>query len=385
MKKAFALIGNTVLTVLTIVVSLFSIGTVFPRLPIIGSVANIATVGYLHIWLPLCVALFLLSLACFFVRRKKGWFVLACSAVSLLCTVIFMTANASVLRQYGVEPGVFLSKEDVSSVTTETRLYMESEYSQLALNVYRLDDGKTEKPVMIYIHGGGWVQGSKEDHTYYSQVFANHGYVVFSVDYDLSTEDRHLAGITELQIADAIAWVKNHAAEYHADIFRLYLTGGSAGGNLALELAYKINGGTYTTASDGTALPKITAVSVTFPAASVETVYNNPDPVLGGTAHKMMRSYTGCSPEEDPELFARLSPINSLSAGTPPTFIMVGAADSLVPPGATYVLNDALDSAGIPHQTVVIPYANHIFDMVDGNMLNQAYLELSLRWFDQFK
>lgn len=260
---------------------------------------------------------------------------------------------------------------------------MESEYSQLALNVYLVDDGETGKPVMIYIHGGGWIQGSKEDHTYYSKVFANHGYVVFSVDYDLSTEDRHLARVTELQIAEAIAWVKNHAAEYGADISRLYLTGGSAGGNLALELAYKINGGVYSISSDGTELPIISAVSVTFPAASVETVYNNPDPVLGGTAHRMSHCYTGCSPEEDPELFASLAPINFLSANTPPTCIVVGSADSLVPTGATYVLNDALEAAGIAHQMVIIPYANHIFDMVDGNMMNCAYLDLSLQWFDR--
>lgn len=175
MKKALALIGRILLTVLTTVVFLFSVGTVWPRLPIIGSVANIVTVGYLHIWLPLCVALFLLSLVCFFARKKKGWFVLVCSAVSLICTIIFVTANASTLKQYGVKPNVFLSKEDVSSVSVETRPYMESEYSQLALNVYRLDDGEAGKPVMIYIHGGGWIQGSKEDHTYYSKVFANHG------------------------------------------------------------------------------------------------------------------------------------------------------------------------------------------------------------------
>ena len=386
MKKALVQTGRVVLAVVSAAVFLFSIGTVFPKLPIIGSVANIVTVGYLHIWLPLCAALFLLSLLCFPARRKekKGWFALACSVVSLICTVVFLCANAAAVKQYDVKPNVFLSKEDVSSVTVETHTFMQSEYSELELNVYRMDDGGTDKPIMVYIHGGGWIQGSKESHTYYSEVFANHGYVVFSVDYDLSTADRHLAGITELQVAEALAWIKNHAAEYAADISRLYLTGGSAGGNLALELAYKINGGIYSTSSDGTELPRISAVSVTFPVASVETFYTNPDMVLGGTAHKMASWYTGCSPEEDPVLFESLAPINFLSPGTPPTCIIVGAADSLVPPGATYVLNDALQAAGIPVQTVTVPYGNHMFDMADGNMMNYAYLELSLRWFEQY-
>ena len=149
-------------------------------------------------------------------------------------------------------------------------------------------------------------------------------------------------------------------------------------------MAYKINGGMYSTSQDGTELPQIRAVSVTFPVASLETFYNNPDPVLGGTAHRMAYGYTGCAPEEDPALFASLDPVNSISENAPPTHILVGASDSLVPPQATYELDEALEAAGIKHRTVIAPFANHIFDMVDGNMLNCAYLELSLRWFEQF-
>ena len=64
---------------------------------------------------------------------------------------------------------------------------------------------------------------------------------------------------------------------------------------------------------------------------------------------------------------------------------MVGAGDSLVPPGATYRLHGVLNAAGIPNECVVVPYGNHLMDMVDGSMLNRAYLELSLRWFEQYK
>lgn len=386
MKKAFTQIGIVLFSILTAAVFLFSVGTVLPRLPVIGSVANIVTVGYLHLWLPLCLLLVLVSLLLLLARRKeKKWlFMLACSLISLLCTVVFTCANAAAVKEYGVKPHVFLSKEDVSSVTVETFPVMESEYSELALNVYYAEDGETDKPVMIYIHGGGWIQGTKEAHEYYSKAFVKHGYVVFSVDYDLSTADRHLAEITELQVAEAFAWVKIHAAEFGADPSRLYVTGGSAGGNLALELAYKINSGVCRTSADGTELPKVKAVSVTFPVASVETFYNNSDPVLGGLAYKMASYYTGCSPEEDPDLYARLAPGNFITSDAAPTCIVVGAGDSLVPPDATYALSEALQAAGIPQQTVVVPYGNHMFDMVDGNMLNCAYLELSLRWFEQF-
>ena len=387
MKKTLALLGYILLFIVVTAVFLFSVGTVFPAVPIVGSVANIVTVGYLHLWLPLCAVLFLLALALCLASRKRPahWVALALSAVSLSATVFFLCGNAAALKQYDLKPNVFLAKEDVSGVRVETYPYTQSEYGTVYLDAYCTDDGKTDKPIMIYIHGGGWIQGTREAHAYYSKVFAKHGYAVFSLDYDLSSPERHLAKTTERQLTEAFAWVKNHAADFGGDIAKLCLTGGSAGGNLALELAYKINAGVYQTASDGTALPTVRAVSVTFPAASVATVYCNDDPVLGPMAHNMAASYTGCAPEEAPALFDSLAPINAITASAPATSILVGAADAIVPPEATYELDAALEQAGIAHQTVVVPYGNHIFDLVDGNMTNCAYLELSLRWFEQYQ
>ena len=249
MKKALALIGSIILLVLAAVVFLFSIGTVFTAIPFFGSIANIITVGWLHLWLPLCIVLFLIGLGlCLANRRKTAhWVVLALSGVSLAATVFFLCANASALRQYGVKPNVFLSKEDLSAVRVETYSYTQSEYGPVYLDACYKDDGKTGKPVLIYIHGGGWITGSRETHAYYPKVFANHGYVAFTLEYDLSTSERHLAKSTELQIAEAFAWVKNHAADFGGDITHLFVAGGSAGGNLTLELSYKIHAGIYKT------------------------------------------------------------------------------------------------------------------------------------------
>lgn len=384
--KKLALIGCIILLVLAAIVFLLSIGTVFTALPFIGSIANIITVGWLHLWLPLCVALSLIGLGLCLVDRKKSirWVVLALSVVSLAATVFFLCENAAALREYGVKPNVFLSKEDLSAVKVETYPYTQSEYGPVYLDAYYTEDGKADKPVLIYIHGGGWIQGSRETHAYYPQVLANHGYVAFALEYDLSSPERHLAKTTELQIAEAFAWAKKHAADFGGDITQLFVAGGSAGGNLALELAYKINAGIYKTAADGTELPTVRAASVTFPAASVAAVYYNDDLVLGGTVHNMAASYTGCSPEEDPGLYDSLAPANAITASTPPTNIVLGAGDVIVPPKETYELDAALEKAGIAHQTVTIPYANHGFDAVDGNMSNRAYLDLSLRWFEQY-
>ena len=386
MKTFFLWIGRILLAIVTLAVLLFSVGTVFPVLPYVGSVANVVTVGYLHLWLALCGGLFLFALIRFFALRKqrRGGLVLVCAAVSLVCAAAVLCANGYTVMKAGTEPNLWPVKEDVSAVQTETVCWQESENGELLMDVHYTEDSTGDKPVMVYIHGGGWIQGERTDHLYYSKAFAAHGYVVFCPDYVLSSEERHLAGSTEQQVCDALSWVAKHAAEYGADASKLYMTGGSAGGNLALEAAYKINSGEYAAASDGTELPKVKAVSTVFPVCSVADMIKNPDPVLGPMGHRMAAAYTGVSPEEDPALFRSLEPINAVTRAAAPTFIMVGAGDSLVPPQATYRLHGALDAAGIPNECIVVSYGNHLMDMVDGSMLNRAYLELSLRWFEQF-
>jgi dipeptidyl aminopeptidase/acylaminoacyl peptidase len=113
-------------------------------------------------------------------------------------------------------------------------------------------------------------------------------------------------------------------------------------------------------------------------------LYNNDDLVFGNMTRNMAASYTGCSPEENPALYDSLAPANAISASTPPTNIVLGASDAIVPPESTYEFEAALEKAGVVHQTVIMPYANHGFDAVDGNMGNRAYLDLSLRWFEQY-
>ena len=369
--------------VLDTAVFLFSTGTVFTFIPVIGSAANIVTVGYLHIWLPVCAALFLCSVLIAVWDKKKGLWLAVVSFLSLAATAVFLSANAAEVSAYGVKPNVFLRKVEVSSVKKEEYIYTRSEYGDVGINVYTEEDGQTGKPVMIYIHGGGWIQGSKEDHEYYSKAFAKNGYVVFSAEYDLSSEERHLASSTELQLCEAFAWVAEHAEKFGGDVSRLYVTGGSAGGNLALNISYKINSGKYSASADGTPLPRVRAVSVTFPVASVADFYRNGDLVFGKMAYRMAYGYTGCAPEENGPLYRSLEPEANIGEDAPATHIMVGAGDALVPPDATYALDEALEKAGAVHQTVVIPYANHIFDTVDGSMLNRAYLDLSLRWFNE--
>lgn len=367
---------------------LLALGTVVPQIPVVGSVGNYFTVHYGHVFIPVVAGLFLLCTILCFVKRKKV-FVAICDILLLVSLAISICTMAIAVRdvnKQGSEVNVLksFSKEDVSGVDTDTQTYYTSDYGALKLNVYYrkvfLEDGADGFPVILYVHGGGWIQGGRKDHEYDSKVYAKNGYVVFSVDYDLSKKDRHLAGTTERQILEAIAWIKKNAGRYGGDPETLFMTGDSAGGNLTLNVSYKINGGIYTEAG-GEILPKVKAVCVTYPVTDPVLFYNNKDAIMGKASKEMATYYTGGSPDEKKEVYDSITPKNYLTQYTPPTLVISGKEDKQVPLSATEAFVDSLRQNGTETGLVTVPFCNHAFDTVPGAFGDQVVLHQTLRWF----
>ncbi|MEM9017095.1 MAG: carboxylesterase family protein [Verrucomicrobiota bacterium] len=110
----------------------------------------------------------------------------------------------------------------------------------LSLDFYVPNDDKTDRPVMIMIHGGGWrggdkgspaMAGAKRNH------FVENGYIYCSINYRLSPRDNGEDGVahpTHVEdCAKAIAWIHDHIAEHGGDPENMHLMGHSAGGHLA--------------------------------------------------------------------------------------------------------------------------------------------------------
>jgi acetyl esterase/lipase len=103
------------------------------------------------------------------------------------------------------------------------------------LDVYHRRDRPVRVPVLLHLHGGGFYSGSKarEARPLIRYLTSRRGFVCVSADYRLQPHVT-LAG----QVADtraAIAWIRTHAAEYGAEPGRLFVTGSSAGANLAIR------------------------------------------------------------------------------------------------------------------------------------------------------
>jgi len=104
------------------------------------------------------------------------------------------------------------------------------------LDIYRRKDRSTARPVVIHLHGGGFVQGgkSRESVTLLNQL-ADHGWFCVSANYGLRSQGAFPQSLVDTK--RVIAWVRAHAGEYGADMDQIFLVGGSAGGHLALSAA----------------------------------------------------------------------------------------------------------------------------------------------------
>lgn len=107
------------------------------------------------------------------------------------------------------------------------------------LDVYRPQNATGKLPVIIDVHGGGWVYGTKELNKNYCLELARRGFVVFNINYRLLPDVRFAGQMQD--VFAAYRWIGENCAAYGGDQDNIFLTGDSAGGNI-VTLSSVING-----------------------------------------------------------------------------------------------------------------------------------------------
>lgn len=417
-----ALIANGVVMAVffacVFVLFLYILGTMVPSIPYFSARASYTTVGQAHLFFPLVVFVFFMSFAFFLAAHRRGsegrvisYSIMAVSSATLIMTLIVTGSVLRAVRQAGSSAtlGRCYSLADTSGVEKNTVTYSEHKGHSLRMDLYTYSAAqKTGRPIVIFIHGGGWIYGSRRNHAYYAMQFARKGCLAVNVDYTMSTYKRHMAGeekktkdengsvaisvvgtTAEKEIIEAIAYLTVHANDYGGDPENIFLYGDSAGGNLALDVAFKIMSGHYGAAKircgDGKTrsvkLPAIRAVSAEYPVADPVSFWEDPDPYFAERARRMVYSYTGGTPWSKAAVYDSITPAEFVTEDAPPTLLMAGEGDKFVQPQATYDLADTLAYLGVDSRLIRIPYANHAFDREDGSIMSQAYFELTWEWF----
>ena len=188
---------------------------------------------------------------------------------------------------------------------------------------------------MVYIHGGGWIEGRADQRSKDMRWFADRGWLVLSVEYTLSSDVQHLWDVTPEQIGCALAWIGEHATDYGGDPSNVFMAGESAGANLVINASYASNRNLLKS-NCGQNFPHIKAISVAYPVTDVASFYYDPDPLLGPEARKMASSYTGGSPESFPDRYASINPNAFVGNAIPPTQLIQPEQDHFVSPDPNY-------------------------------------------------
>jgi acetyl esterase/lipase len=211
-------------------------------------------------------------------------------------------------------------------------------------------------PTVIFIHGGGWVQGTKESSVLTALPYIAMGYSVVNVEYRLANVSLAPAAIEDCRCA--LRWVIAHAKEYSFDTDRLVIAGASAGGHLALTTGMIPTSAGFDRTCQGPGEPQVAAIVNFFGIADVADLLDGPNKKPFPETWPYTVQWLGNQPNRV-ELAKASSPLTYVRAGLPPIISIHGDADPLVPYNHSVRLQEALQKAGVPHELVTIPGGGH--------------------------
>lgn len=228
------------------------------------------------------------------------------------------------------------------------------------LDVYRPRVAGEHRPILVQIHGGGWVIGEKNQQglplMYH---LAARDWVCFAPNYRLSPQATFPDQIVDVK--RALAWVRAHAADYGGDPDFICITGGSAGGHLAALAALSPNDPAYQPGFE----QDDTSVAACVPFYGVYDLLDRRG--LRGSAAMapfLEERVFKRSAEEHPEFWERASPISRIDAGAPPFLVIQGTHDTLVFVEEARAFVQALrEKSRSPVLYLELPGAQHAFDV----------------------
>ncbi|ELZ28160.1 esterase [Halosimplex carlsbadense 2-9-1] len=219
--------------------------------------------------------------------------------------------------------------------------------SPLELDVYEPANGGADRPAVVVYHGGAWIEGEKGQLEALERALAEQGYVCFDANYRLSGEATFPTPVEDA--AAAVRYAKANADEYGVDSDRIATTGHSAGAHLAALIAAADGG------FDSTDAPVSSTVAA---AAPISGVYDLRDREQA-TANDVERQFLGGGPDEVPERYERASPAAHVDDATPPTLLLHGDDDDLLPADGAREYARTLAAADRPVELGILPGGGH--------------------------
>jgi acetyl esterase/lipase len=288
----------------------------------------------------------------------------------MLATAVRRTATSALFR-LGILGAFLLAMTPVPAqalapggvVVTPNVAYGADQGEQLRLDVYQPPAATSPSPIVMLIHGGGWVSGDKQDAAPFARSLAAAGFVVFSINYslDLSTSPAYPREVTD--VGTALTWVRQHATDFQGDPERIGVAGGSAGAYLAAMLGTKAN------SSKNAPVRAVVSLSGPMDVGALVTAVRQavtPSGVCAPAdcaavqkATEGLRALLGCAPLQCPAgLVAAASPVTHVTADSP-SFFLANSTDETVPAAQATLMAAALRSRHVQVKLELVPGNKH--------------------------
>ncbi|MGY1704767.1 alpha/beta hydrolase fold domain-containing protein [Geodermatophilus sp. SYSU D00697] len=260
-------------------------------------------------------------------------------------------------------------------------VYAEVGGTDLHLDLYL--PGTRPAPLTVWLHGGGWLRGSRADRAAERLLpMARSGVAVAAVQYRLSDSATFPAPLDDVRAA--VRWLRAHAGEHGLDATRIGAWGASAGGHLAALLALtsderdaELGDSSVQAAATWFAPSDLLRMASDVPEGPRPPFLTGPPPQPPYEARLLGADSAASRPDE-----ARAaSPIAHVHAGAPPFLLVHGDGDGLIPSEHSRRLFDALRAQGVPAQLWLLHGANHEdpgFDQPAGLAAVSGFLRATL-------
>ena len=229
-------------------------------------------------------------------------------------------------------------------------IYLTANNYEAKLDLYLPRNLTEPSPTLVYIHGGGWVQGSKEVSTLRLLPYLEMGWSVVNVEYRLAHTSLAPAAVEDCLCA--LRWIIRNAEEYNLDPNKIVVSGNSAGGHLSLTTGMLPASAGLDRQCPGDEELKVAAIVNWYGITDVGDLLEGPN------IRRWAVAWMG-SMDDRQEIARRVSPLNYVRPGLPPVLTIHGDADPLVPYSHAVQLHQALTEAGVPNQLLTIPGGKH--------------------------
>lgn len=253
--------------------------------------------------------------------------------------------------------GAFLPLDPAKLGTVERDVtYGKAGGVDLKMDIYYPVAATGPAPVVMYVHGGGWTKGDKQDGAGAAAIpsLQEAGFLVVSVNYRLAPEYRFPAQIEDVKCA--VRYLRANSGKYALDPGRIGAWGGSAGGHLVSLLGVMDDDdGLEGSCGNQDESSRVQAVVDMFGPSDLTRRFE------GGAIGQTLGARVFGTSESGSEILKIASPVTYVTADDPPFLILQGDSDMLVPPDQSQGLYDLLKAADVPATLVMVENAGHAF------------------------